>query len=252
MIGQRTRTQYTIMPPIHECGVCHKKFNRSWNLQRHRLLHHENKDNEPSAKRRKSEEEPTESNSESNGEDSAQDEVASENDQDKSNRGKSMLEKIKNGEIEHIPARGYSESTNESDEDLVEASEEEEEESDEYKYEFWERLADQMIGSKDVTVNELSKLGRNLLYRYRRNLLSRYKSKMFELEGMGKDPTHKKIMSMKRKLEEEDGSGRLQTFRQFKTKIIDSEKTNDFDLVLFCMFFHPEGVIEEGYYATPL
>ena len=55
-----------------------------------------------------------------------------------------------------------------------------------------------MLGDRDseVYINELPKL--------RRNLLSRYKSKVLELEGLRKDPVHKKIMSTKRKLEEED------------------------------------------------
>ena len=81
----------------------------------------------------------------------------------------------------------------------IEHALEEKQEEDDYKYEFWEELAERVLGGRDSdeAINELPKL--------RRNLLSRYKSKVLELEGLRKDPVHKKIMSTKRKLEEEDG-----------------------------------------------
>ena len=61
---------------------------------------------------------------------------------------------------------------------------------------FWERLGDQVIGSKDVTVNDLPKL--------RKKLISSYKSKVRELQELKKDPVHRAIMSKKRKLEIEE------------------------------------------------
>ena len=73
---------------------------------------------------------------------------------------------------------------------------EESEEEDDYKNEFWERLGDQVIGSKDVTVNDLPKL--------RKKLISRFKSKVHEFQELKKDPVYRKILSKKRKLEIEE------------------------------------------------
>ena len=99
---------------LHKCEVCEKEFTRQWNLERHKLIH---KDSDMET------EGPAEP--------------------------KSMLQKLVDGEIKVRRGRGYSESTNESDEDQEEEEEEgyEEGEEEDKNNEFWERLADQVIGS---------------------------------------------------------------------------------------------------------
>jgi len=85
----------------------------------------------------------------------------------------------------------------EEEEEEENASDKEQKEPDDYNG-FWYELGERVLDGRDSAqaINELSKL--------RRNLLSRYKSKVLELEGLRADPVHKKIMSTKRKLEEED------------------------------------------------
>ena len=53
-----------------------------------------------------------------------------------------------------------------------------------------------MIGSRDVTANDLPKL--------RKKLISRFKSKVYEYKQLKKDPVYRAIMSKKRKLEIEE------------------------------------------------
>ena len=71
---------------------------------------------------------------------------------------------------------------------------------------FWERLGDQVIGSKDVTANDLPKL--------RKKLISSYKSKVRELQELKKDAVHRAIMSKKRKLEIEEDHDSVAAFEE--------------------------------------
>ena len=114
--------------------------------------------------------------------------IHKESESDMETEPKSMLQKLANGDIQD--RRGYSESSNESEEEELE------EEEEDPKSEFWERLGDQVIGSRDVTANDLPKL--------RKKLISRFKSKVHELQELKRDPVYRKIMSMKRKLEIEN------------------------------------------------
>ena len=149
--------------PLYKCDVCDKEFTRHWNLERHKQQLHES------------------------------DSVSDKGTELHESEPKSMLQKLADGEIKVRRGRGYSESTNESDEDQEEVEEEEEEKD---KNEFWERLGDQVIGTKDVTVDDLPKL--------RKKLISRYKSKVHEFQELKKDAVHRAIMSKKRKLEIEE------------------------------------------------
>ena len=188
-------TREPIMRFVHQCDVCNKEFTRQWNLERHKQIH--------------------------------------EGTDPEGTEGKSMLEKLANGDIQDRRVRGYSESTNESSTNEQEEEEEQEEEQDP-KNEFWEQLADQVIGSKDVTVDDLPKL--------RKKLISSYKSKVRELQELKKDPVHRAIMSKKRKLEIEEDHDSDEAFESvadqckfmmFKAARFREEDFNDNDHSIF-------------------
>jgi len=99
---------------------------------------------------------------------------------------------------------------------------------------FWERLGDQVIGSKGITSDDLPKL--------RKKLISSYKSKVRELQELKKDPVHRAIMSKKRKLEIEEDHDSDEAFESvadqrkflmFKAARFREEDFNDNDHSIF-------------------
>ena len=92
-----------------------------------------------------------------------------------------------------------SEDTRDSEQSEDEVDEEEGEEEDEYEDDFWALMRARVLKS-----NANLEISEETLPILRKDLTDRYKQKLTLLQALKTDPIHKKIMSTKRKLEEDD------------------------------------------------
>ena len=176
---------------MFQCPDCGKEFTRKFNMERHRVVSH------------------GDSNSEADSEESFDHGTEASDEHDSSDEQESIAVEGDNGDDDDSDDDDYSSSDSQNSTD-------DEDDNDS----VWSGIRDLSWTSKLLsTFNEAKKEFQNqgmtadeahqeayqhVLPKFRRNIMFNYVQKIVDAAKLHKDPVHKKIMSTKRKLQEDD------------------------------------------------
>ena len=193
--AQRMSGHQRVNIKMFQCPDCGKEFTRKFNMERHRIVSHED------------------SNSEADSEESFDHGTVASDEHDSSDEQESIADEGDKGDDSDEDEGGDEDGDSSSD---SQNSTDDDDDDDN----VWSSIRDLSWTTKLLsTFNETKKEFQNegmtadeahqeayqhVLPKLRRNIMSNYVRKIVDAAKLHKDPVHKKIMSTKRKLQEDD------------------------------------------------
>ena len=195
--AQRMSGHHRVNIKMFQCPDCGKEFTRKFNMERHRIVSH------------------GDSNSEADSEESFDHGTEASDERDSSDEQESIADEGDKGDDDDSDGDEDEDEDDNSSSDSQNSTDDEDDDDS-----VWSGIRDLSWTSKLLsTFNEAKKEFQNegmtvdeahqeayqhVLPKLRRNIMSNYVRKIVDAAKLHKDPVHKKIMSTKRKLQEDD------------------------------------------------
>ena len=195
--AQRMSGHHRVNIKMFQCPDCGKEFTRKFNMERHRIVSH------------------GDANSEADSEESFDHGTEASDERDSSDEQESIADEGDKGDDDDCDDDEDEDEDDNSSSDSQNSTDDEDDDDS-----VWSGIRDLSWTSKLLsTFNEAKKEFQNegmtvdeahqeayqhVLPKLRRNIMSNYVRKIVDAAKLHKDPVHKKIMSTKRKLQEDD------------------------------------------------